>query len=602
MAARLPLSHTSLPTVGVGRAAALLAFVAIAAYANSIGNGFAYDDNEIVARNPIVTNGQVGEAFVQPYWPKFAPGSGLYRPVTVATFAAEWPLANGNPALFHATNVVLHAGGVLALFALLAGFVSVLPAGVGAGWFAVHPVHTEAVANVVGRAELLAALFVLLACLLFDRVKAERPLARGLRLLGISICYGLALGSKEIAVSLPALLALLAWARSREGGVSKRLWRDVALVPALLGVLGIYLAARYGAVGTLLGETPAPSLQGLGHGQRLFVALSLWPEYLRLMLFPFDLAADYSPAVLVPATGWNATSAAGLIAVVGVGFIAWVSRRSAPLVTLGVLWFVVVVSPVSQALFTTGTVLGERTLYLPSVAVAWIGAAVCAGVLALERPKLRRWVAVGAILFGAVLMGRTVTRNPSWMSTFTMLETLARDHPESSLALRSRGMGLNRTGDFEAATEAYEASVTLSPNNYATLTEVGHYFGERQQWVRGEELLTRALGLAPDRPHAYRLLASQYLLRSEFRAAHGLALEGLVKADADRELFAILSESYIAKGDFEAAARARRAALAQDSTSAPDWTRLAEILEWSGRTDDASVARARALELGGAHS
>jgi len=588
--------------VSAGRAAALLAFVAIAAYANSIGNGFAYDDNEIVARNPIVTNGQVAEAFVQPYWPKFAPGSGLYRPVTVATLAVEWPLANGNPALFHATNVVLHAGVVLALFALLAGFVAVVPAAVGAGWFAVHPVHTEAVANIVGRAELLAALFVLLACLLFDRIRGERPLVRGLRLLGISVCYGLALGSKEIAVSLPAVLVLLAWARGGEISLPRRLWRDVALLPALLGVLGIYLAARYGAVGTLLGETSAPSLQGLGHGERLFVALSLWPEYLRLMLFPFTLAADYSPAVLVPATEWNATSVAGLIIVVGVGFLAWIARSSAPLVTLGVLWFVAVISPVSQVLFTTGTVLGERTLYLPSVAVAWIGAAGCAALLAVGRRPVRRWVTAGAVLFAVMLLGRTVTRNPTWLSTFTMLEALARDHPESSLALRSRGMGLNRAGDFEEATQAYEASVRLSPNNYATLTEVGHYFGERQQWARGEELLSQALELAPDRPHAYRLLASQYLLRNEFRAAHGLALEGLLNADADRELFAIVSESYIAKGDFEAAARARRAALAQDSTSAPDWTRLAEILEWSGRTDDASAARARALELSGARS
>ena len=588
--------------MSAGRAAALLAFVAIAAYANSIGNGFAYDDNEIVARNSIVTNGQVGEAFVQPYWPKFAPGSGLYRPVTVATFAVEWPLANGNPAVFHANNVLLHAGVVLALFALVAGFTGTLPAAVGAGWFAIHPVHTEAVANVVGRGELLAALFVLLACLLFDRLRGESALGRGVRLLGISVCYGLALGAKEIAVSLPALLVLLSWARGGAAPLRRRLWKDVALVPALLGVLGIYLAARYGAVGTLLGETTAPSLQGLGQGERLFVALSLWPEYLRLMLFPFDLAADYSPAVLIPATGWSATSLAGLVVVLGLGFLAWTARRAAPMATLGILWFAAAISPVSQVFFTTGTVLGERTLYLPSVAIGWVGAALCATLLALEKQHALRWATVSALVFGGLLLGRTVTRNPTWMSTFTMLEALARDHPESSLALRSRGMGLNRAGDFDAATEAYEASVALSPTNYATLTEVGHFFGERQQWRRGEELLTDALALAPDRPHAYRLLASQYLLRNEFRAAHGLALEGLLRADADRELFAIVSESYIAKGDFPAAERARRAALAQDSTSAPDWSRLAEILEWSGRDDDASAARARASALSGNRS
>ncbi len=584
------------------RVALLLAVVTVGAFANAVGNGFAYDDTEIVERNPLVTEGRVADAFVQPYWPKFAPGSGLYRPVTVATLAAEWPLANGRPQVFHATNVALHVGVVLALFALLLGFGKVLPAALGAGWFAVHPVHTEAVANIVGRAELLAALFVLLACLLYDRVRSEAPWVRGGRLLGIACCYGLALGSKEIAVSLPALLVLLEGGRTSEESFSSRLRREALILPALIGVLGVYLAARYGAVGTLLGETSAPSLQGLGTGERLMVALSLWPEYVRLTLFPFDLSADYSPAVLTPARTWNATSLAGLVVVVGLTLLAWMTRKRALGVTVGIAWFAIAISPVSQVFFTTGTVLGERTLYLPSVAVAWVGMAACASALRLEHRTVRVALASAAVVFGGLLVGKTVLRNPSWMNTFTMLETLAREHPESSLALRSRATGLARAGDFDGATRSYEASLKLSPNNYASLTEVGHYFGERGDWDRGEALLRSAMELAPDRPHAYRLLASQLLLRNEFRAAHGLALEGLVQSDADRELFAIVSESYIAKGDFGAAERARTAALAQDSTSAADWRRMGDILELAGRAGAASQARARASELAGRSS
>lgn len=577
--------------MGTGRAALLLAFVAVAAYANSVGNGFAYDDNEIVVRNPIVVEGRVADALRRPYWPDFAPGAGLYRPVTVATFAIEWPLWRGNAHLFHAVNVGLHAAVSLALFALLAGLVPRPAAALGAGWFALHPVHTEAVANVVGRAELLASLFVLLACLLFDRLRSPGPKGRALRLIGVAACYLLALGSKEIAVTLPGLLVVLLWLRGGTRSLPRRLRDDAPLFVALAGVLGIYLALRAGAVGTVLGETPAPELQGLGVGERLRVALTLWPEYLRLMLFPFDLAADYSPAVLLVPKAWDASVLAGAMTVVALGVGALTLARRAPPATAAIVWFAVAISPVSNVFFPTGVLLGERTLYLPSVAVGFLGAGL---FLALERAggARRRSATALAAAFAVALFVRTVARNPSWLSSFTVLSTLAAEHPESTLALRSRATGLVRTGDPTGAAQAYEAALALSPNNYAALTEVGHFYGERRDWDRGEALLRRALALAPDRPHAYRLLASQYVLRERYRDAHALALQGLARSRADRELYAIVSETYIAKGDFSAALRAREAALAQQGGGAADWMRMGDILELMG--DSAAAARARA--------
>ncbi|MCA9737191.1 MAG: hypothetical protein R3E98_05590 [Gemmatimonadota bacterium] len=573
------------------RAAVLLAFVAVAAFANSIGNGFAYDDNEIVLRNPTVVAGRVLDAFATPYWPEHAPGTGLYRPVTVASFALEWPLWNGDPRGFHAVNVLLHAGVTLLVFALLLGWVSTGPAAVGAAWFAIHPVHTEAVANLVGRAELWAALFVLAACLCYDRVRATTPAARAARLLAITLCYLAALGSKEIAVTLPGLLVLIALARDGGRGLARRLRSDAPVFVALAAALGIFLAQRVGVLGSLLGETAAPELQTLGTAERLRFALALWPEYLRLLFVPFDLVADYSPAVLLPPDGWSADVWSGLFVLAGLVAAATLLATRAPLAALAIAWFGVAISPVSQVLFATGVALAERTLYLPSVAVALLGAAAAQALLRRVDARRLRLAGVAALLFGLALLVRTVDRNPSWLSTYTVLNTLAAEHPESTLALRSRGTGLARAGDVQGALASYAAALELSPRNYALLTEVGHFQGEQARWDAGEALLRQALALAPDRPHAYRLLASQYLMRSRFREAHGLAVEGWARAGADRELFAIVSESYVAKGDFPAALRARRAALAQAPDSRADWSRLAEILEMAGDSAGAAAVR-----------
>src|SRR5678816_4352308 len=102
-----------------GRERLLILFLAVTAYANSLGNGFAYDDVTIVAQNPTVTAGDWRAALHRPWWPQSTPNGGLYRPLTSASFAAEWRLFRGSPLGFHAVNVLVHAVDSLLVFALL---------------------------------------------------------------------------------------------------------------------------------------------------------------------------------------------------------------------------------------------------------------------------------------------------------------------------------------------------------------------------------------------------------------------------------------------------------------------------------------------------
>lgn len=88
------------------RAAVLILIAAVAAYANSVANDFAYDNNTIISGNDVVTEGRVRDALSSPYWPEMADGVGLYRPIISASYAAEWKLWSGHPAGFHAVNHV----------------------------------------------------------------------------------------------------------------------------------------------------------------------------------------------------------------------------------------------------------------------------------------------------------------------------------------------------------------------------------------------------------------------------------------------------------------------------------------------------------------
>jgi predicted Zn-dependent protease len=138
------------------------------------------------------------------------------------------------------------------------------------------------------------------------------------------------------------------------------------------------------------------------------------------------------------------------------------------------------------------------------------------------------------------------------------------------------------------------------PKHYGLLVEVAQFYGGRGAYARAEELLAEALAESPELPEAYILRSEHAILQGRFQDGHALALAGLARAGPHPRLFAAMSESYVAKGDLEAAARARIAAQRQEPSAAIHWLRLAEIYDAMGRGAAASAARAQGAALASA--
>jgi protein O-mannosyl-transferase len=579
------------------RARALLLIVAVAAYLNSLGNGFAYDDSWFIPNNEVVTQARFADAFTEPAWPGAREGTGNYRPIVLSSFAVEWAAWGGNTLGFHAMNVIGHALVALLVLALLSQVVTRDAALAGALIFAVQPVHVEAVANLMGRAEIYCALAYLGACLLYWGVGPARGLGRNARLLGLIFLFLLALGSKEMAVTLPGVLVVLELFRPSDEPVSRRLAREWPTYVALGGVLLSYILVRWNIMGDLTGRNASPGLAGLTSGERILTALTVWPEYLRLMVFPLDLSIDYAPAVLLVSRTVNAEVVLGGLLIAGLLGSVFMLRRRAPAAALGFAWFGLTILPASNLVVRADILLAERTLYLPSVGLALVLAAVWDEVAERGTRASRLALAGIFLVVGAGFLTRTVTRNPSWMDTFTVLSTLAREHPESWLAQRARAAGLHRVGDDAGAAEAYELALELAPDHYGLLVEVAEFYEDVGREGRAEGLFQRAIELIPTISPAYERLSEQLLRAGDGRAAHAVALRGLAKAGPDGALYALVSESYVAKGDLAAAVRARRAAIAQEPTDRDSWLRLATLLEAEGDTVQATLARGHAAEL-----
>ena len=185
----------------------LLVFVAaLALYLPAAGYGFVQDDRAIIVSNPAAHSIPAAlAAFDDPYWPRGS-GAGLYRPLTILSYAVDWTVSDGSPGWFHVMNALWHGLATVLLTVILMRWLPTLAA-VGAGLlFAWHPVHVEAVASLVGRAELLAAVGI------FGAVLAARREQWAVSVL----CAVAAMLSKEHGVIAPVVILFDNWLQGSE--------------------------------------------------------------------------------------------------------------------------------------------------------------------------------------------------------------------------------------------------------------------------------------------------------------------------------------------------------------------------------------------------
>lgn len=516
---------TTSPKTSDRSALACLLLLAVVPHLEALANGFAWDDAFIVLSNPIVRAGDVLGALRAPWWPDASTftGSGLHRPVASAVLALQWALWGERPPLFHAVGLALHAGVVVLVFVLLRRWASTWTATAGAAVFAVHPVHVEAVANVVGQAELLAALFTLAACLLYRRwLDADTPGYRLGFLLGIGAAYALGIGSKEIAVTLPALVALITIAERRP------VMRALPVLALLGGVLISMLALRLEVVGSLRGEVTAPELAGLSYTSRMWTGLSLWPDYARLLVAPLELSVDYGPAVRFPATGPDLLGVVGALILITAVVAAWRLRARAPLAAIGLAWFLVVILPVSNLIVPAGVMLAERTLYLPSVGLAFVVAAI--GSRMLDGDRRRPFIAVVAVVCAAYAL-RSAWRVPVWRDTDSVIASLESSHPESHVVIRVQAIRAMEQGRYAEARAGFERALQLQPLHFALLTEVAQFEAVAGRADVAERLARRAIDVYPTSPHGYAVAGRVLRLTGDTTEARSVLLEGMRVAD-----------------------------------------------------------------------
>jgi hypothetical protein len=509
----------------------LVALVAIAASVTSLGNGFAYDDVHAIVRNERVHSlAAPWTFFTQPYWPPgtFHGGSTLYRPLTTLGFAVQWTLGGGGPLVFHCVSLLLYVAVCLAVYGLMRPLLPAVPAILAAALFAAHPVHVEAVANCVGQGELWVALFVVLAV---SRYVSDRrqgtltPRSRG----AIYAWYILACLAKDNGLILPGLLLAAEFTvvqDQREARVRLRTDSSFWFTLILIGVL--YLAVRTTVTGTLAGDIPHVAIANATYLQQVLTTLRISLEWLRLLVWPAHLQADYSPRDLVLARTFGLGQLLGLLLLSGVVAAAVWTRRRRPVVAHGLIWVAIAIFPVSNLVLKAGILLAERTLFLPSVGAMLVIGGGLQALVEWRPASLRPVLVAGAAL---VLLGawRSAVRQPVWKDNETLFAQTVVDAPRNYRAHWLYGLNLFEHGQREAAFKSLSTAIELYPNDASLYSDAGDLYRTDGHCEQSIPLYHQALMLNSQLPYTQSRLASCYMRLGDYGSAR-LELEKLVAA------------------------------------------------------------------------
>jgi len=553
----------------------LLSAAATAVYANTLKNGFAMDDYLYIFGNPAVTAPTLKGLF------SATRAFNVFRPITFGSLAVNYKLGGNSAWSYHLINLLLHVGATILLYLILRKVLEALPqaqtiAFVSALVFAVHPIHTEAVASVVGRSELLAAVFVLLAWLFYLRESVWLAV----------LCAVMGMLAKESAVVFLPLVLLGDFLRRKVTAHAARAYAVFA--GATVGFLWVLRRAQGGKFGEKSVSFLDNPLAQLPAGMRILNALRISWKYIALQLYPATLSCDYSYNAITLYSRWKFAIPAVLAWLVVLTAVAWAVRQGKREWLLGVGIYLAAFSVTANVLVPTGTIMGERLAYLPSAGFCLIVGLILARVLSKQARALWGVLAVLTVVLGA----RTVIRNNDWRDSFTLFSAAVDAVPGSSKAHAGLAKEYLNRGDLLNAEKQFEVSFRIYPDTIESMDPFGIVESRLGHEEKALQLMRDAVSMTPKDDYKYDFeavtLAAQLIKMQRNEEALKLLNEVIAASPNYSRAWSNRAAVHFAQGDRQTATADAAKALSLDATN-PQARNLLSLLNTPGQATGRGV-------------
>ena len=559
-------------------------------YANTIPHDYTQDDAIVIYDNEFTQKGIAGipdilthdtfRGFFKEEGKEKLVAGGRYRPFTLLMFAVEHQIAGSKPWLGHLINALLSGltGGLIFLLIQLmlisygkkeyATFIAISTAVL----FISHPIHTEAVANIKGRDEIIAFLGSIAA--LYLTLRAYKETKRRL-LPPALLLFFFALLSKENAITFVAIVPLVFFVFSEAKPKQILNYSLPFLAIALL-----FLFIRGAVIGWDFGDTPRELMNNpylklvngnyvdFSTSERLATVFFSLGIYLKLLLLPHPLTHDYYPKHIDLMSWSDPLVILSLLLYIGIGLWSILAIVKKNHLAFAVLYFLITLSIVSNLVFPIGTHLSERFLFMPSLGFCMALSIIIYRIFSKRKTNTPQQtffnapfliIATISLLFSA----KTVDRNSAWKNNFTLFTTdvntskrsaklrnavggeliaqaikpenklqkekMIKDaiihlneaiqlHPTYKNAWLLLGNAHNYLEEYEKAISYYKDALDLDPNYEEaknnlgiTYRQAGRYYGEQKgDMQRSLQYLLQAYNARPNEYETLRLLGVAY--------------------------------------------------------------------------------------------
>lgn len=597
----------------------ILFFLAFLPYSNIFFNQFVYDDGFQVLGNPYAHSLKyLRQIFTTSVW-SFQGAQGVsnyYRPMMTLGYLLTYQVAGLMPFSFHLANILLNGIVVWLVFLILRRFSGERVALVAAGLFALHPVHTEAVAWIAAVTDLELAIFYLATFLLYLRLPEAKnnSWARA----AMCVCFALALLSKEQAMTLP-VLAMLFEHFYRDDRNTTAIKEKFSRYGALWIVAAFYLAVRVVVMGGFTSVVMRPNLSWYDAG---LTAVALIGGYLGKLIWPARLSPFY-----VFQASQHVTDSKVLLGFAGMLLCAILFAllwKRAHIVSFALLWIFLPLGPALNARWMPASVFGERYLYLPSLGFCWLLAWGAVQLWNGSVPAIPGFVthAVPALLCVVALAYgvKTISRNRDWRSDESLYRRVIETQGDTSLIRSNLGSVAYDRGDSELAEREWLDALATGPTNVHALDSMALLRQTQHRYYESIDYSTRALRIRPEDTFGHVVFAVTLAAMGraaeadwQFRTATGLSplstnahntygkflliqgrsedaraeFERSVDADFNTDAYDQLGDIYLAWQDFPRSEKAFRHALAGNTFDSHAHFGLGRVLEFTSRPGEA---------------
>lgn len=550
----------------------IIIIVGFGVYSNSLNGKFIWDDDALIKNNIYIKSWtNLSKLFMEDIGAGAAREFNFYRPLQIFTYMLDYSIWKLNVFGYHLTNVMLHILVGLCIYWLAyILFEDFLLSFLASIFFVVHPIHTEAVSYISGRADPLALLFMFLCLILYIRNRFYFLML---------LCYVLALSSKENSLISPLLILLYHYSFKRKLEIKRFL--------PILAITSAYILLRLTVLSSLLPNisTSTSLFQRL---PGFFVAIT---NYLRLLFMPLDLHMEYGNKLF--SFTEPKVIAGVLISSLFIGY-SLIKKKDNKLFFLSTLWFFISLLPNSN-LYPINAYMAEHWLYVPSIGFFLVlSDRLC---FIFRTNELRTVAIVLTVGFLVLYSYLTIEQNNYWKEPITFYERTLKYAPNSAMMLSRLGTEYSASGKREEAIKLFEKAIRIDPTYAYAYNNIGveyNTMGKREEAI---ELFEKAIEISPNFVDAYYNLGVIYNTMGKKEEAAELFEETIKISPNYLYAYYNLAIIYISTAKYEEAIKMYEKVIKINPNHAETYNNLGNVYNTIGKHKAATELYKKAIKI-----